>query len=388
MTEGALERCAGDVHSFLAGVWGRRPVYRTGDGAFDDLLSLADVDRLLTGSSLRLPAFRLVKDGETLPTSGYTKSGRTGSQPVTGMADPARMLERFADGATLVLQGLHRYWPPLGRFCRELETSLGHPAQVNAYITPPGSQGLAVHQDSHDVFVLQSFGSKQWDVWAPRPLGSDKPADDEEPVLSVTMSPGDAMYMPLGTPHAASTQTVLSGHLTVGILTATWGQLLGEVVDDLREDSSFAEALPAGYHRDPEGFAMAVKERLAELQRWLDGVDAQAVADRRIRSFLTTRLPSLGGSLVDLVRLDSLKDWTPLRRRAGSFCEVRVEGDHVVALLGDRELRMPARSEPAARFVAARTDAFRPTDLPGLDEAGRLVLARRLVREGLLEFVE
>ena len=385
---GALARCVGGVDAFLRDDWGRRPVHRHGGAPFDDLLSLADVDRLLTESTLRLPAFRLVKDGNTLPPSGYTKSGRTGSQPVTGMADPIRILERFRDGATIVLQGLHRYWPELGRFCRELEADLGHPTQVNAYVTPPGSRGLDVHQDSHDVFVLQAFGGKQWDVWSPRPLGSAKPADGEAPAISVTMEPGDAMYLPLGSPHAASTQTVLSGHLTVGVHTATWGQLLAEVLDDMRTQPAFAEPLPAGYHRDPGGFATAVKERLAELQRWLDGVDAAAVADRRIRTFLTTRLPALGGALVDLARLDELTLETPLRRRAASFCELRPEGDAVAAFLGDRELRLPARAEPAMRFVAEQAPgdpSFRPADMPALDVDGRLVLARRLVREGLLE---
>lgn len=386
MSAGALERCVGDVPAFLADDWGRRPTHRGGGSRFDDLLSLADVDHLLTEASLRLPAFRLVKDGATLPTSGYTKSGRTGSQPVSGMADPPRILERFRDGATIVLQGLHRYWPALGRFCRELEAALGHPAQVNAYVTPPGSRGLAVHQDSHDVFVLQSFGRKQWDVWAPRPLGGPMPGDDEAPVLSVTMEAGDAMYLPMGTPHAASTQAVLSGHLTIGILTTTWGQLLAEVFEELRGE--FAEALPAGYHRDPDGFATAVKERLVEVQRRLDDVDARAVADRRIRSFLTTRLPSLGGALEDLVRLDSLDDTTLVRRRPASFCEVRSEAADVVAFLGDRELRMPARVEPALRFVSERTEPFRAADVPGLDEAGSLVLVRRLVREGTLELAE
>ncbi len=374
----ALERCVGDVDDFLRERWAREPLHRTGGAPFDDLLSLADVDQLLTESSLRLPAFRLVKDGATLPTGGYTKSGRTGSQPVSGMADPARILELFHGGATIVLQGMHRYWPPLARFCRELEASLGHPTQVNAYVTPPGSRGLAVHQDSHDVFVLQAFGRKQWDVWAPRPLGARKP--DDGPVLSAALEPGDAMYLPLGTPHAASTQQVLSGHLTIGILSTTWARLLSEIVE-----AGFARPLPAGYHRDPDGFATAVKEQVAELQRWLDSVDARDVADRRIRSFLTTRSPVLGGSLLDLARVDAMTLEDPLRRRAGSFCELRADGDELALFLGDRELRMPPRLEPAMRFVAQASGAFRPAEIPGLDDAGRMVLARRLVREGLLE---
>jgi hypothetical protein len=46
------------------------------------------------------------------------------------------------------------------------------------------------------------------------------------------------------------------------------------------------------------------------------------------------------------------------------------------------------RVEPALRFVAERIEPFFPADIPGLDEAGRVVLARRLVREGVLEFAE
>ena len=385
--ESELERCVGDTRSFLRDHWASWPLRREGGRPFDDLLSLADVDHLLTGASLRLPAFRLVKDGATLPTSGYTKSGRTGSQPVSGMADPPRILERFREGATIVLQGMHRYWPPLARFCRGLEAALSHPAQVNAYVTPPGSRGLAVHQDSHDVFVLQAFGEKRWDVWAPRALGEPMPGPREDPVLSATLAPGDAMYLPVGTPHAASTQSVLSGHLTVGILSTTWAQLVGEVMKGLSDAPAFREPLPAGFHRDPEGFAAAVKDRLGEVARWLDSVDAQAGADRRIRSFLTTRLPLLGGGLVDAARLDEIGPDTPVRRRDGSFCELRVEGERLVAFLGDRELRMPLGLEAAMRFVAAAApgSAFSGNDLPGLaDQESAAVLVRRLVREGLL----
>ena len=67
-----------------------------------------------------------------------------------------------------MFQGLHRYWPPLTRLVAELELELGHPCQANAYLTPPGSQGFAVHSDSHDVFVFQTAGAKQWEVHTAR----------------------------------------------------------------------------------------------------------------------------------------------------------------------------------------------------------------------------
>jgi lysine-specific demethylase/histidyl-hydroxylase NO66 len=55
-------------------------------------------------------------------------------------------------------------------------------------------------------------------------------------------------------------------------------------------------------------------------------------------------------------------------------------------LLGDRELRMPRRLEPAVVYVAEH-DELTPGDLPGLTAADAVVLTRRLVREGLLGIV-
>ena len=74
-----------------------------------------------------------------------------------------------------------------------------------------------------------------------------------------------------------------------------------------------------------------------------------------------------------------------LARRPGATCRLRVAGDRLELLLGDRTLTMPAALEPALRQVLA-ADRFTPADLGGhLDGPSRLVLARRLVREGLLQ---
>jgi lysine-specific demethylase/histidyl-hydroxylase NO66 len=381
---GALARCVGDPGRFLADDWGRRPLHHAGDGGYQDLLSFADVDRMLSAMALRVPAFRLIKDGATLPSSLYARSGRTGSRPITGVADPARIFELFRQGATLVLQGMHRFWEPLAAFCRDLDVTLGHPTQVNGYITPPGSRGLAVHRDAHDVFVLQSFGRKHWEVWEPG-MAVDA-AEAAAPLLSVELQPGESLYIPEDTPHAARTQETVSGHLTVGILTTRWTQVLREVLKRAESDGAFAGRLPVGYHRDPEGFAAAVTQTVDELARWFDKLDPSDVARARIRSFLTTRPSLVTGTLEGLLDLDAITDETRVRRRRLSVCELQPDGDRLAVLLGDRELRMPAHLEPAMRDLAAR-EQFRPSDLD-LDPESRVVLVRRLVREGLLEVDE
>ncbi|MGV7858540.1 JmjC domain-containing protein, partial [Mycobacterium kansasii] len=81
--------------------------------------------------------------------------------------DSAKVLAEFASGATIVLQGLHRLWPPMIDFVRSMVDDLGHPVQANAYVTPPGSRGFDAHYDVHDVFILQVSGEKHWTVHPP-----------------------------------------------------------------------------------------------------------------------------------------------------------------------------------------------------------------------------
>lgn len=375
-----LRRCTGNPEAFLNRTWGSRAsVHPAAEPrGFEDLLTFDDVDRILTTTSLRTPSFRLVKSGEQIPESAYTRSGRTGSKPVSGMADPARIAELFDGGATIVLQGLHRNWEPVAAFCRALELQLGHPCQVNAYITPPGTQGLALHSDPHDVFVLQAFGRKRWEVHA-------APGEREREPIEADVGPGDCIYMPTGTPHAATTGSVLSGHLTVGVHVARWRDVLADVWRSLEGDPELDEPISVGWTRDPSGFADLLRARLGTLASALGGLDAAAVTDERIRRFLSTRAQLVRGVLVQGQALDAIGHDTVLSRRPGSVCELRRDGDRLTVLLGDRLLEMPGWLEPAMRLVASSEHvALRDLAPMVADPRSRLVLGRRLVHEGLL----
>ncbi|HYO38914.1 MAG TPA: cupin domain-containing protein [Nocardioidaceae bacterium] len=380
----ALELLSGDAQTFLTKTWASRVHLHTAAPEARErlvgLLTFDDVDRLLTGTAIRTPAVRIAQDGGVLPTSAYTRQASLAGQPMTGLLDPRKVVDLVDGGATVVLQGLQRYWEPLGALVADLELALGHPCQANAYLTPPGAQGFAVHSDSHDVFVFQTHGSKVWEV--------HDPAASEQP-LSVVLEPGVSMYLPTGTPHAARAQESVSLHVTVGINQLTWRDVLRrtlrEALDALDADTS--QHLPAGYLDDPSLLTDGIAARLGPLVSALRDLDPAEVAEDEVRLFLTDRTLWQRGSLRDRMAVRDLADDTAMRRRRGHPLVLRAADDKLRVMIGDRSLLMPGHLRASLEIVGA-SNVVRPADLAEhLDPESRLVVCRRLVREGLLEIV-
>ena len=389
----ALERLVGDVEVFLDDVWARRPLLTPGadPGQVRALLSVAAVDALLAERGQRTPTVRLVRSGETLPPERYTTSARIGSRQLSDLLDAGRIQAEYAAGATVSLQGLHRYWPPLTDLCRSLEALLSHPFQANAYLSPPGAQGLRVHHDTHDVFVVQIEGSKHCDVYEPvieLPVNGQHWSADEppgEPVLSADLGPGDCLYMPRGWRHRAYTTDSPSLHLTVGLLAHTWLALPAVLSDLIAGDVEFRRPLPAGFAHDPDDFTGEVAARLKQLAAWVSDVDPELVADRLLRRSVTGRPTVAAGGLTRLVDRSVVTAQTSVRRRPGTPCLLREDSGRVDLVLPDRTVSLPSVAHTAVRALVER-DGHTADSLPGsLDAAGRLVLIRRLVTEGLLE---
>ena len=260
-----------------------------GEG-FTDLLDPAAVDELVSERGLRTPFLRMAQDGTVLPAKRFTRGGGAGAGIADQVADD-RVLAELADGATLVLQGLHRTWPPLVRFGSQLAHELGHPVQINAYITPPQNRGFAPHYDVHDVFVLQVSGRKHWRIHAPvvtDPLESQNweksraavsARAEDEPLIDCILEPGDALYLPRGTIHAAEALGETSIHLTVGVHPITRHQLVRAVLDLAQEDAALRTSLPAGVDLgDPAVLAPHLDATLDGLRAFLDDASVEDVA--------------------------------------------------------------------------------------------------------------
>ena len=364
----------------------RRAVWSPSAASARDPQRFATVDALwedLLTRGLRSPMFRLVRDGATLAPSSYCRPAGVGDRRLDDVVRPNRVVELHRAGATLVLQGLQLTDPHLGRFANNLALVLDHPVQVNAYLTPRAATGLELHFDFHDVFVVQLDGHKRWRVWDPLPRTvapvrggppTPMPTFDElgPPVLDLTLSAGDCLYLPRGFPHAAEAMNAASVHLTVGVMAVTWPKVLTAALDAALAEPGLRASLPAGVLGGVDPGRPALDALLAQLdpalvRAWL--------ADEIWRRQPATRLaPVVAPPRASCVRV------TP-----GPLLWLRADGPRTVLGLGDRHLSLPGEAHGFLAALLASPQRFDADAWPGpLDAASRAVVVERLATEGVV----
>jgi ribosomal protein L16 Arg81 hydroxylase len=397
-----LSRCiAIDPQTFAREHWGRRPLL-SGAGAlprdFSDLLSAEAVDELIAERGVRAPFIRLAKEGDVLARECYLGPAGFGAE-MPDQVDSAKVLAEFASGATIVLQGLHRLWPPLIDFVRCMVDDLGHPAQANAYITPPSSRGFDPHYDVHDVFVLQASGRKHWTVHEPvhtDPLASQPWTDHrdaiaqrvtDESVIDTVLGPGDALYLPRGWVHSARALGALSIHLTIGVSATTGMDVLRAVVDQLENIAEFRKPLPMGI--DPtdrhELMATATKimAEMTETMREHAFAFSEDAATRLTQRHANRTRPVAVRPLASVQAAEDAAATTTVRWRHGLVATMEYCDERVLLRLPDRTMSFPQSCTDALAALHGGI-AVDASGLPGLDTNDGGVLIRRLLREAVV----
>ena len=141
-------------------------------------------------------------------------------------------------GHTLISHAVQLWSASTAALCLELSDALGRTTNANLYCCGADLQvALAAHNDAQCVFVWQLDGSKRWHVWLReaamlpvddlRVFGKHRDRQLElhclgQPDLTVSLHPGDVMYLPRGALHATDTTAETKGgnpsvHLTIGV---------------------------------------------------------------------------------------------------------------------------------------------------------------------------
>lgn len=371
---------------FFADYWERRPLILNRDtpDKFRALPTIGDIERSLATSGFRHPDVRLANPDNAPKTADYTLPD--------GRIDVLAVTKLFAGGVTMVFEQMHRKLPALRDLCRSLESELGIALQTNLYLSPPGAGGFKVHYDTHDVFVLQVEGSKDWELFeSPIELPMRGQYHDQPglaPGASAKrfrLSRGDLAYIPRGIYHAACAGKDRSLHITLGTLSKTWCELILEAISELSlRDVEMRRALPIGFGTGSFDPASARTHLFRLLDRAVASVDFDATVRSLQQEFIRTRDPDLREQLANLAQLGTLSPETPVRARANCIYSVEETESGVTLRYLNSVIDLPAHTaQSLADVLSGRT--AKVSDISGpLDTESKLVLVRRLIEEGLV----
>jgi ribosomal protein L16 Arg81 hydroxylase len=378
------------VETFLTEIWAKthHHVARDCAGYFENLLPGPSLtEDLVAVFCQESSALRLMRETD--------KKGADSYRLDDGSLDLAGIRTDFADGYTIVLDGVERHVRAIAALSQSIEVELNFPVQVNAYITPPRSQGLVPHYDDHDVLILQIEGSKTWYIYEgadvpPREIQREKDnavaTEDLPSPIDLHLEAGDVLYLPRGKVHEAETNSEPSIHLTVGVHAPTALMLaVGALYAQSFHDDRLNAQLPPR-HLDDADQRAALDALMRDTVKTVEDPSALArgldtLADVLVRR---GRCPPVG-PILNAVGIDAQ---TLVRKYQPLYSSVKAEPGGVTLQFASLSVDAAPDHKAAMEFVSRSTEPFRVGDLPEISERQQIELTRSLIVSGFLVRLE
>lgn len=255
---------------FRAEYIGRKPLHipATPDGRKAEVLTWDAFNHLLGQYTLWTAAnLKLMRNYVAVPPDQYCDPVPTPKGDVVLRPWPPKVEVFLSAGASLVANDILSDHEPLTRVGECLSQAFGAGIGANIYCSFQGVQAFGTHFDFHDVVVIQTEGTKVWNLYENRAENPDEalPEDADTrrwfeqtrgPLMTqVTMQAGDILYLPRGWYHDALATDGPSLHVTFSI-TPLHGRKLLTLLDlEARKDPAYRAYAPPA--RDDDGAALA-----------------------------------------------------------------------------------------------------------------------------------
>lgn len=380
-----------DKELFSKDYWGKQFLHikRDSPNYYCSLLTMDKLDEILDHSRPKGWSLRVVKNQIPINPSKYENED--------GSINLNKIYAAYADGHTVVIHEVQRFWKPIQRLCQSLQQEFNFKTIGELFLTPKNQKALSPHYDSHDVFVVQLQGSKNWTLYDEEyktPIvNSFQPIFDRDNLKNkreITLNAGEVLFIPRGVPHEAVTADQSSLHLSIGVHPAQWIDLLTMSVTQIAQnDVEFREALPLGYLNQYSTNREFMKIKLENL---MNKVSENLSPDFGV-ALLTenSRLnnkPVSDGHFVHLDRIEQININSYLKHRDYMKPGV-IKTDEISRIFFEGGvIKGPGFLGSCFDFIVNAKNGFIVSDIPLIGDSGKLKLVRRLVRGGLLKIVE
>lgn len=314
---------------------------------------------------------------------------------------PGAVLGNFRRGFAQILKQLAD-WPPLQGLVHHLGRVFHAEVRVNAFLTPAGARTHPTYTANDDILVLQLEGEAVWRLHELSLLQLDLSQKKnlefpeewqrrtEAPILAeVRLRPGDLLFIPRGMPHHLTPPDGTSLHLSIYITPLSWMGFLKVAAEYAAVHSQeLRRALPPGFVESEE-ICDRMRSTFQEVMRVFQEVSFDGVLAAVKRNRVALQGFPCDGQFEDLAGAEGLSVDSEVERRPDVLCTVEEVFDaeqnrrKSTLFFGDGRLSGPQHLQRALEFIRDHK-RFHVSEIPGLDEKGQLVLARRLIAEGLL----
>jgi len=357
--------------AFLADVYEKQPFVAPGSdpARFAHLLSVEAIDDFVSGGDVREGMLELSNHNDPVPREDYVDE--------TGRIRTAAVAREYADGATIVLNQLHESRYPLAQLVRAMQEVFSCQVTTNIYLTPPANQGFPPHYDNHDVLVLQVSGRKLWRLWETpvdipyRGERFEQSGFKAETVSrEFTLGPGDCAYLPRGVMHdAENVGDEPSLHVTVGLFTRKWADLVLEAVSELAlTEPAFRRSLPPRFASPDYDREEARAQFDALLDAVADKVEMDGAFDLLTDAFIRASRPDVRGAISA-----PLPSGGAYRRRPFLPWNAAEDEEGRIVLIGPGGDLVFAAADGDALERALSGEAFTAADLPGASDAQEML---------------
>lgn len=313
------------------------------------------------------------------------------------------LMDQYQAGCTIIFNGIDKIVPKVAHFAQSLDDLFFGQTSVNAFLTPPNSRGFLPHFDTHDVFILQTSGDKEWALWDKKlelPLDRQIYLIDQEkqgnPKAEIKLEKGNVLYIPRGIVHGAQTNKTHSLHLTIGVRPLLGLDYLSTFLDVISENDS--ELRRGILSEDLMASGDLAKRMIKILDKNADNNYYKKLVFERLHIEKAGRLrPLPGHHLKNINSLDELKINTPVEKASGINAALADHKDKIrlvfpgLGFSGKKDIQhgyieFPAVAFGALRFIIEKEGAFTAAEINDFypDET-KLLIVKKLVEEGFLK---
>ncbi len=381
------------VNTFYSDYWEKKPFMLSAKDSkrYERVFSLQDFDGYIRNGHASAHFFRVSQSGKTFHPRQWSDLQTRRDHDATHLVNAEKIFTLFDEGASIILGSAEHSFDALRSFCNSIGQELFSRVQANIYITPPNSQALDAHFDTHDVLVMQISGKKTWRLYdcpIEKPIleqqyDVNKYIRPDQASIEFTLSQGDIAYIPRGWVHDAKAHSQSSVHITLGLHNVQAINAFDVLRKRAADMGFFRSGVPNRNldDTDSESYKTLLKKQLYDLIE-KESFDALFTALKSQKE--STRETHYANRYQDLILKSQLSLHSIVRP-----CELNLvwEKNEKQACIrnGIRELVIPDYLFNSIRSQLSRGAPFRVKQTLGLlSDAGKLHLVGELIKIGAL----